>query len=170
MQVDGGYSGISLSVHPSLFQSKYKILKILCHKLLQLFFFKPITRRYILDSYKLRVCRRQFQIWRKWQKVIHTGRKHWEKEKLLVTSNFSFYQCFQKACFPGVQKVSLCGNRLNFAYTFILLCRFAQWNFEELSPLEFRKCVWNCVFLSNCSWGYLVTFIDSSCLVKFQRG
>ena len=29
----------------------------------------------------------------------------WEKEKLLVTSNFSFPpQCFQKACFPGASK------------------------------------------------------------------
>ena len=36
----------------------------------------------------------------------------WEKEKLLVMSNFSFSQCFQKACFPGRQKVSFCGNGL----------------------------------------------------------
>ena len=28
----------------------------------------------------------------------------WEKEKLLVTSNFFFSQCFQKACFPGASK------------------------------------------------------------------
>ena len=28
----------------------------------------------------------------------------WEKEKLLVTGNFSFSQCFQKACFPGASK------------------------------------------------------------------
>ena len=29
----------------------------------------------------------------------------WEKEKLLVTSNFSFFlQCFQKACFPRTSK------------------------------------------------------------------
>ena len=35
-----------------------------------------------------RVCRRQLQIWQKWQKVIQTGRK----------------QCFQKACFPGASK------------------------------------------------------------------
>ena len=33
------------------------------------------------------------------------GRKHCgEKEKLLVTSNFSFSQSFQKACFPGMSK------------------------------------------------------------------
>ena len=51
-----------------------------------------------------RVCRWQFQIWRKWKKVIQTGRKHWEKEKLFVTSNFSFSQCFQKACFTEASK------------------------------------------------------------------
>ena len=29
----------------------------------------------------------------------------WEKEKLLITSNFSFsHSVFQKACFPGVSK------------------------------------------------------------------
>ena len=38
-----------------------------------------------------KVCRRLFQIWWKWQRVHKRGRKkHWEKEKLLVTSNFSF--------------------------------------------------------------------------------
>ena len=53
-----------------------------------------------------RVCGRQFQIWRKWQQVIQTGRKHCgKKEKLLVTSNFSFFPyCFQKACIPGASK------------------------------------------------------------------
>ena len=37
-----------------------------------------------------RVCRRQFQMGWKWQKVLQTARKHWEKEKFLVTSNFFF--------------------------------------------------------------------------------
>ena len=37
-----------------------------------------------------RVCRRQFQIRRKWQKVVQKDRKQWEKEKLFVTSYFSF--------------------------------------------------------------------------------
>ena len=60
-----------------------------------------------------RVCRRQFQIWRKWQKVIQTSRKHWEKEKLPITSNFSFSQSFLKRFVSkGRQKVSLCGNGL----------------------------------------------------------
>ena len=37
-----------------------------------------------------RVCRRQFQILRKWQKALQMGSKHWKKEKLLYTSDFSF--------------------------------------------------------------------------------
>ena len=48
-----------------------------------------------------RVCRRQFKIWRKWQKVIQTGRKDeiaCYKQFLLVP------QCFQKACFPRASK------------------------------------------------------------------
>ena len=39
-----------------------------------------------------RLCRRQFQIWWKWKKVLQTGRKKLlEKEKLLVLSNFFFF-------------------------------------------------------------------------------
>ena len=48
-----------------------------------------------------RVCRQQFQIWRKWQKAIQTGRKQCGKRRncsLLVSQ--------------GRQKVSLCGNGL----------------------------------------------------------
>ena len=37
----------------------------------------------------------------------------WEKEKLLVTSNFSFSQCFKRLVSQGRQKVSLCGNWLS---------------------------------------------------------
>ena len=61
-----------------------------------------------------RVCRRQFQIWRKWKKVIQTGRKHCgKKEKLLVASNFSFpHSVFKRLVSQGRQKVSLCGNGL----------------------------------------------------------
>ena len=47
------------------------------------------------------------------QKVIQTGRKHWEKEKLLVTSNFSFFHSvFKRLVCQGPKKVSVCGNGL----------------------------------------------------------
>ena len=38
----------------------------------------------------------------------------WEKEKLLVTSNFSFsHSVFKRLVSQGRQKASLCGNGLN---------------------------------------------------------
>ena len=41
------------------------------------------------------------------------GRKHWEKEKLLVTSNFSFSRSvFKRLVSQRRQKVWLCGNGL----------------------------------------------------------
>ena len=42
------------------------------------------------------------------------GRKHWEKEKLLITSNFSLsLSVFKRLFSQGHQKVSLSGNGLN---------------------------------------------------------
>ena len=52
-----------------------------------------------------RFCRRQFQIWRKWQKVIQTGRKHCGKRR-----NCSFWAIspfptvFSKGFLPGASK------------------------------------------------------------------
>ena len=41
----------------------------------------------------------------------------WEKEKLLVTSNFSFsHSVFKRLISQGRQKVSLCGNWLTLNY------------------------------------------------------
>ena len=41
----------------------------------------------------------------------------WEKEKLLVTSNFSFsHSVFKSLVSQGRQKVSLCGNGLNLGF------------------------------------------------------
>ena len=52
-----------------------------------------------------RVCRRRFQIWRKWQKVIQIGRKHCGKGEIARYEQFLLFpQCFQKACFSGVSK------------------------------------------------------------------
>ena len=89
-----------------------------------------------------RVCRRQVQIWQKWQKVIQTGRKHWEKEKLLITSNFSFsHSVLKRLVFQGRQKVSLCGNglkcRLQFVsiWTSVKFCGLVMsWEFDTGLP------------------------------------
>ena len=49
----------------------------------------------------------------------------WEKEKLLVTSNFSFsHSVFKRVVSQGRQKVSLSGNGLSLTSTFIYLINF----------------------------------------------
>ena len=49
-----------------------------------------------------RVCRQHFQIWRKWQKVIQTGRKHCRKRRNCSLREISpIPTVFSKACFPG---------------------------------------------------------------------
>ena len=78
-----------------------------------------------------RVCRRQFQIWQKWQKVIKTGRKTlWEKEKLLVTSKFSFsHSVFKRLVSQGCQKVSLSENGLRGMKTNYQQCAMVFFHF-----------------------------------------
>ena len=75
----------------------------------------PITRRQILDWSKLKQSAddnfkfdeniRQFSKWV--ENTVDKGENARYEQFLL------FPQCFQKACFPGHQKVSLCENGLN---------------------------------------------------------
>ena len=52
-----------------------------------------------------RVCRRQFQIRWKWQKIIQTGRNTVRKGEIACDEQFLLFpQCFQKAYFPGASK------------------------------------------------------------------
>ena len=52
-----------------------------------------------------RVCRRPFQIWRKWQKVIQMGRKHSGKRR-----NCMLQAVFSKGLFPrGVKRCDCVG-------------------------------------------------------------
>ena len=77
---------------------------------------KPITRRQIVDSSKIeRVCRRQFRIWRKWQQVIQTGRKHCGKRRNCSLRAISpFPTVFSKGLFPrGVKRCHCVGMGLN---------------------------------------------------------
>ena len=71
---------------------------------------RPLLTHYQMTNFRLfqteRVCRRQFQIWRKWQKVIQMGRKP-------IMSNFSFsHSVFKTLVSQGRQKASLYGNGL----------------------------------------------------------
>ena len=77
----------------------------------------PLTH-YQTTNFRLfqteRVCRRQFQIWRKWRKVIQTGRKHCGKRRNCSLRAISpFPTVFSKRLVSKRrQKVSLCGNGL----------------------------------------------------------
>ena len=85
---------------------------------------EPITRRQILDSSKLKeFTDNNFKFDENGRKVlIQIGRKLWEKEKLLVTSNFSFsHSVFKRLVSQGRQKVSLCGNGLKQISQFLKL-------------------------------------------------
>ena len=108
-------SNLKLSSANSFNSEESKI--VVCKRVKSSLRWKLCLTHYQTTNFKLfqteRVCRRQFQNWRKWQKVIQTGRKHWEKEKLLVTSNFSFsHSVFKRLVPKGRQKVLLCGNGL----------------------------------------------------------
>ena len=81
-----------------------------------------------------RVCRRQFQIWRKWQKFIHMGRKHCGKRR---KPNFSFsHGVFKRLVSQGRQKASLCGNGLTLYQT----TKFWKWpNWKHLQTTNVAK-------------------------------
>ena len=86
------------------------------------------------------VCRLQFKFdenIRKFSKQVETL---WVKEKLLVTSNFSFtHSVFKRLVSQGRQKVSLCGNGLrpvdnscHIGHTYILKTTEGRKAFENI--------------------------------------
>ena len=76
--------------------------------------FKALTH-YRTTNFRLfrieRLCRRQFQIWRKWQKVIQTGRKHCGNSRNCSLRAISpFPTVFSKGLFPrGVKRCHCVG-------------------------------------------------------------
>ena len=84
---------------------KLKSFKLVWDKILS--FSKELTH-YQTANFRLfqteRVCRWQFQIWRKWHKVIQKGRKRCGKRRNRYEQFLLFPQCFQKACFLGASK------------------------------------------------------------------
>ena len=77
-------------------------------------FDKGLTH-YQMTNFRLfqteRVCRWQFQIWRKWQKIIQTGRKHCGKRRNGSLRAISpFPTVFSKGLFPKGVKRCHCGG------------------------------------------------------------
>ena len=66
-----------------------------------------------------RVCRWQFQVWRKWQIVLQTVRKHCGKrKKLLFMSIFSFfYTVFKRLVLQARKNQGLFGKGLTLSKT-----------------------------------------------------
>ena len=70
----------------------------------------------------------------------------WEKEKLLVTSNFSFsHSVFKRLVSQGRQKVSLCGNGLN--YSFYILIGNLSFSVRKFNQHEFLSIIFMSPFL-----------------------
>ena len=55
-----------------------------------------------------KLCRRQFQTCLRWQEVLQEDRKHWEKEKLLVTSISPFPTVFSNGLYWRHLKTRAC--------------------------------------------------------------
>ena len=73
-----------------------------CSKTLQLTHYQTTNFRLFQTE---RVCRRQFQIGRKWKKVSKQVENTVGKGEIARYEQFLLFpQCFQKACFPEVSK------------------------------------------------------------------
>ena len=125
----------------------------------------PLTH-YQTTNFRLfrieRLCRRQFQIWRKWEKVIQTGRKHCGKRRNCSLRAISpFPSVFKRLVSQGFSKgvivwewVNKCFPELIFTnrswsyYLGVYSFRYSeyservldQWNISEQCAMFFRTC------------------------------
>ena len=120
---------------------------------------QPITRRQILDSSKLKEFADDNFIF------AENGRKlsKWEentfgKGEIARYEQFlPFPQCFQKACFPGASKASLCWNGL----------RIDPYQPAQSAQEDTAKSFLTCVFLARLflekNQGIAITLVSSWC-------
>ena len=89
-------------------------------------------------------CRRQFQIWRQWQKVIQTGRKRCGKRRnCLLWAISPFPSVFERLVSQKLQKVSMCGNGLTLSQT----TEFWTWpNWKHLQTTSWMLLKWWIIF------------------------
>ena len=112
-----------------------------------------------------RVCTWQFWIWWKRQKVFQKGGKHWEKEKILVMSNFAFScRVLKRLLLQTCKHKGLFGKGLTFSQVtnFRLfqterVCRRLNFEFEENGEKLAKRVENKCVKRRNCSlWAFLL--------------
>ena len=82
--------------------------------------------RYQMTNFRLfqteRVCRRQFQFWRKWHKLSKWVENTLGKGEIARYEQFLLFpQCFQKACFTGASKVVIVWEWVNKQQNFRLV-------------------------------------------------
>ena len=80
---------------------KKKLLTPYCilKSILMTYRFNPFAKTNFRVFQTERVCRQQFQIWRKWQKVIQRVENTLGKAEIARYEQFLLFpQCFQKAC------------------------------------------------------------------------
>ena len=99
------------------------------------------TRRPVLDSSKLKVCRWQFQIWRNGRKLSKWIENTVGKGEIAHCKQFLvFPQCFQKACFPGPSKGVIVWEwvkwRLYHWGSFYLKCGRKLWEKEKIPSYQ----------------------------------
>ena len=93
-----------------------------------------------------RLCRQQFQIWRKWQTVIQTSRKHCGKRRNCSSRAISpFPTVFSKGLFPMGIKGVIMWEWVKCMY----LC-MSVWTvyIYALSPQEY-SCTWKCILCNK---------------------
>ena len=132
-------------------------------------YFNSLLTHYQMTNSRLfqteRLCRRQFQIWRIWQKAIQTGRKHCGKRR-----NCS-HGVFKRLVSLGRQKVLLCGNGL-INVTIWGKCRSLFDNVLFLSQKVFLKFLprgWKKPQLYHNDFFFFYTYSNTFCVVTLLR-
>ena len=95
-----------------------------------------------------RFCRRQFQIWWKWQRLIQMGRKHWGKRRNCSSRAISpFHTVFSKDLYHRHVKTMAYlrkGKKISFLLVYYHLAQIA-----DVCPYRIRLSV-----LAQCRSGY----------------
>ena len=108
-------------------------------------FFHMLTH-YQTTNFRLfqteRVCRRQFQIWRKWQKVIQMGRKHSGKNRNCSLRAISpFPTVFSKGLFPRAVKRCHCVGK---GKSIVIFHRLKIHNYCKMKKQFSYNIEWKC--------------------------
>ena len=133
----------------------------------QISFYGPCLTHYQKTNFRLfqteRVCRRQFQIRGKWQKIIQTGRKHCGKRRnSLLRAISSFPTVFSKGLLPRAVKRFHCVGmgKLFLKQALVFTCLWYK-SFESTLGKEKLLIMSNFLLFPQCFLTIWKTFYDS---------